>query len=869
MKKYYFLFFLSFFSFKDLLANHVSGGEIIYEYLGPGTAAGTSKYKLTLKLFRDNLGGGAPMPGNVLIGIFNNSNNLEISGSPINVNITSSNSVPVATPPICMTNPPTIDYNVGIFVLTIDLPNNATGYTAAYQTCCRINPLANVQNASQPAQGEGVTYVCTIPGTNQLPVGHNSSPQFVTQLAAVCHGNNFNFDFSAVDPDGDSLVYYFCNAYNRGASVNSANVDPSRPPYQSVVYINGFSGLNPLGSAATINRQTGMISGTAPGTGRYVVCVCIDEYRAGVIIGHHRKDFILNVSDCDLARAQLNPVYYGCDTYTKDFQNEASSNNIQTYNWSFGDGSTSTLPNPSHTYADTGTYLMTLVVNRNLPCSDSTTALVKIYPGFFPAFSVGGQCKNTPIQFTDHTTSNYGTPGPWSWNFGDPGSASNSSTLQNPSHIYASTGNYPVELIVSSSKGCVKTLDTIINILDKPALTVTHDSLICIIDTLQLNAIGIGTFLWSPNYNINNIIISNPLVNPAIPTTYKVTLTDPYGCVGTDSVRVNVKAFVTLIAMPDSTICTGDAVVLRLNSDGLHYLWTETPAGNTLNDPRLKNPTARPLVTTVYHVDANIGKCISQSDIKITPIPYPAANAKPDRTICFGNSVQLQASGGSIYSWSPAVFLSALNIPNPRCVNPFASVRYIVSVRDTLGCPKPVRDTVLVMVIKIKADAGPRDTVVVIGQPLQLQATGGSSYLWTPIDWLDNPFISNPVALPKDNIEYIVKVSNSIGCTGFDSIRVKVYKLDADILVPSAFSPNGDGKNDLFRPIPIGMRSIDLFRVYNRWGQMLYSGTDAETGWDGKFAGTPQESATYVWYAEGVDYRGKRLKRKGYVVLIR
>ena len=105
--------------------------------------------------------------------------------------------------------------------------------------------------------------------------------------------------------------------------------------------------------------------------------------------------------------------------------------------------------------------------------------------------------------------------------------------------------------------------------------------------------------------------------------------------------------------------------------------------------------------------------------------------------------------------------------------------------------------------------------------------------------------------------------------TGFDSIRVKVYKLDADILVPSAFSPNGDGKNDLFRPIPIGMRSLDLFRVYNRWGQMLYSRTDAETGWDGKFAGTPQESATYVWYAEGVDYRGKRLKRKGYVVLIR
>ena len=869
MKKYAILFFLTLFSFKDLLANHISGGEMIYEYQGPGALPGTSKYKLTLKIFRDNLGGGAPMPGNVLIGIFNNSNSQEIIGSPYNVSITSSTSVPVATPPVCMTNPPTIDYNVGIFELTVDLINNTTGYTAAYQTCCRINPLANVQNANQPAQGEGVTYVCTIPGSNQLPVGHNSSPQFITQLSAVCHGNIFNFDFSAVDPDGDSLVYYFCYAFNRGSAVNSLNVDPSRPPYQSVTYINGFSGTNPLGSSATINRQTGMISGIAPATGRYVVCVCIDEYRGGVIIGHHRKDFILNVNDCDLARAQLNPVYYGCDTYTKDFQNEASSSNIQTYYWDFGDGSSSTLSNPSHTYADTGIYLLKLVVNRNLPCSDSTTSLVKIYPGFFPAITVAGQCKNTPIQFTDHTTSNYGTVGPWSWNFGDPGSPTNTSTLQNPTHIYAVTGNYPVEFIVSSSKGCQKTVDTIINILDKPALTVTHDTLICVIDTLQLNAIGTGTFLWSPNYNIDNINISNPLVSPDITTTYKVTITDPFGCVGNDSVKVNVKAFVTLLAMPDSTICTGDPAVLQINSDGLHFLWTEIPAGNTLNDPTLKNPTARPLVSTIYHVKANIGNCISQADIRISPIPYPAANAKPDRNICFGNSVQLLATGGSIYSWSPFVFLSATNIPNPVCVNPFASVRYVVTVRDTLGCPKPVRDTVLVTVIKIKADAGPRDTVVVLGQPLQLHAKGGTSYLWTVFNWVDNPNIADPVALPLNNIEYIVKVSNSIGCFAFDSIRVKVYKIAADILVPTAFSPNGDGKNDLFRPIPIGMRSLDIFRVYNRWGQLLYSGTDSETGWDGKFAGSPQESATYVWYAEGIDYKGTKLKRKGYVVLIR
>jgi gliding motility-associated-like protein len=115
----------------------------------------------------------------------------------------------------------------------------------------------------------------------------------------------------------------------------------------------------------------------------------------------------------------------------------------------------------------------------------------------------------------------------------------------------------------------------------------------------------------------------------------------------------------------------------------------------------------------------------------------------------------------------------------------------------------------------------------------------------------------------------VVKVSNAIGCFDTDSIRVKVYKIAADLLVPSGFSPNGDGDNDIFRPILIGMRSLDLFKVYNRWGQLLYANTDANSGWDGTYNGKPQDPATYVWYAEGTDYKGTKIRKKGYVVLIR
>lgn len=866
LKKYIFVSLLLIFS-TPLFANHISGGEMIYQYLGPGNTSNSKRYKITLRIFRDNLGGGAQMPGNVLIGIYNMDNLTLVSGSAFNVNRTSLIDVPVTPAPSCMQNPPLIDYQMGAFEFIVDLPNNSNGYTAAYQTCCRIFPLENVLTQNQPAQGEGSTYSCIIPGTNQLASGNNSSPQFRTELTRVCYKSKFTFDFGATDPDGDSLVYSFCDAYNRGNSTNSANVTPSAPPYQSVNYINGYSASSPLGSGATINSKTGLISGISPqNSGRYVVCVCIDEYRNGVIIGHHRKDFILTVSNCDIVSATLLNSYPSCDGFTLTFENMTPSIAIQTYDWDFGDGNTSTLASPTHTYADTGTYTLKLVVNRGLSCSDSTTAIVKVYPGFFPDFSYAGQCQKVPVQFTDLTTATYGVSSKWEWNFGDLASTTNTSNIKNPTHTYNSTGTYTVSLIVETDKGCIDTLQKTITILDKPPLTVPNDTLICIIDTLQLNAVGTGSFFWSPNYNINNVNINNPLVSPDVTTTYQVRLTDPFGCVVTDSVKVNVKSFVTLFAGNDTTICTTDSVLLQLNSDALYYLWT--PATG-LNNPTIQNPKAAPLVTTTYHVVGSIGKCIAQDDITITPVPYPAANAGPDETICLGQSAQLNASGGSIYSWSPAAFLSATNIPNPVSVNPIDNVRYIVTVRDVLGCPKPVKDTMLLTVANIIADAGPRDTSVVLGQPLQLNASGSINYAWTPTTWLSNPAISNPIALPQNDIEYVVRVSNNFGCFDTDSIRVHVFKIKPDLYVPNAFTPNGDGNNDIFKPIPIGMKSVDIFRVYNRWGQMLYSGTGNGAGWDGTFGGKGQETATYVWYAEGVDYLNNRIKKKGTVILIR
>ena len=639
-----------------------------------------------------------------------------------------------------------------------------------------------------------------------------------------------------------------------------------------IPYSFGYDGFSPLGSAVTINSQTGIVSGIAPAVGVYVITAMVTEYdrNTGAKISEVRKSLHIQVADCSTTRAGLEPEYITCDGYSFTFSNNSPSANIQTYYWDFGDGATSTLQSPLHTYADTGVYILKLVVNRNAACSDSATAIVKVFPGYFPGFTDNTPtCKGVPVQFRDATRADYGNVNYWRWDFGNMQASNDTSRLRNPVYTYPISGTYNVSLIVASTKGCIDTVFKPITILDRAPFTVApKDTLICSIDTLQLRSQATtgGNVTWTPNYMIINPNSFTPLVSPDVTTRYYVRYIDSYGCSANDSVNVRVVNEVSLQAMGDTTICKTDSITLRLITDALYFRWTPLTG---ISNPNIVNTRVSPSVLTTYHVVASIGKCIKEADIKVKPIPYPLARSGPDSSICFGSDAVLRASGGSRYQWSPAIYLSNANIANPRVIKPRESVRYIVGVSDTLGCPKTVYDTTIIEVIKIIANAGPRDTAVVLGQPLQLKATGGKFYLWRPDTWLTNPNIADPISLPKENIEYTVEVSNDEGCSGTDTIYVKLYKLPADLYVPSAFSPGTDRNNDVFRPIAIGIKSLESFRVYNRWGQLVFSTSEIGKGWDGFFRGQLQTTATFVWYAEASDYTGKKIARKGTVVLIR
>ncbi len=866
MKKFYSTILLLLMYCIPVFAAHITGGEIRYTYIQQ-LANGNHQYSITLKLYRDCHSTGAQLDANAQISIFITGTNSSFwSGSIPRSNIETLN---LSSPGPCITNAPIVCYQVGYYTFTIDLPAISSGYMVAYQRCCRIPGINNILNSSSV----GATFTAQIPGTNSgstAPV--NRSARFTgADTVVVCADYNFTYNFGAVDSDGDSLRYSFCEAFEGGSTTTPAPNPPFPPPYQSISYAFPFSATSPLGSLVTINPATGLVRGPAPPPGIYVLTVCVDEFRNGIKIATQRKDLQIKVANCTIAAAVLEPEYITCDAFNLSFSNKSNSPLIKSYFWDFGvagmSSDTSNLSNPAFNFPDTGTYTIKLVTNRNQECSDSTTALAKIFPGFFPGITNTGVCVENPVSFFDATTTAYGVVNSWKWNFGDQSTLSDTSSQKNPSYKYSIAGVKNVQLTVSNSKGCIKTISKDIFIIDKPIINlVFRDTLLCG-DSVMLQASGNGIFNWTPNLSIINPDTQNPIVFPPITRKYYVNLNDQ-GCINRDSVSIRV-ATVVLTAKQDTTICLTDPVQLGVNSNGLIFSWS--PA-STLNDPKAKNPIATPLATTTYQVTAFIGRCKATDQVTIKTIPYPKAFAGSDTVICYNTTAQLNGSIiGSSFSWSPVVSLNNFRILNP-IAKPLFTTLYILTARDTMGCLKPGRDTVLVFVQpKVNAFAG-RDTAVVMGQPLQLGASGGDAFVWSPATGLSALNISNPVAVlndPLDSIRYKVLVANETGCTDSATILVKVFRTNPGIFVPTGFTPNGDGKNDLFRIIAAGIKKINYFRIYNRWGQLVFSTANDSNGWDGKINGKEQSTGTFAWIVSGVDYLDKPFFRKGTVTLIR
>ncbi len=851
-------------------ASHITGGEMYYTFVGMNN--GQFQYAVTLKLFQ-RCGSGRQFPNPAIISIFDKTTNTRVSD--MSVTIGNTENISITNPDPCITNPPVVCYDVAYYTFSISLPASAGGYVMASQVNYRIS---GINNLASGYNNVGATYTSEIPGTSSVTSGpqNNSATFTATNLVVVCADNDISYSFAAQDADGDVLRYSFCEAY-ASTSPGGGNAQPTNPPpFPQVPYGSPFSESAPLGPAVQINPTTGLITGIAPAAGIYVVTVCVDEIRNGVIIARQRKDIQINIADCNIAAANLLPEYLLCrNTQTINIANQSTNPLIISTDWEFMDITNTVIYSVSgltatYTFPDTGLYTVKLVINRNQPCTDSTTALIRVFPGFIPDFTSTGICITKPTFFNDRTSSVYGIPNSWTWDFGEATSSIDISTLQNPTYTFPFMGIKNVQLITTDTKGCRDTLYKNVTIIDKPPITLSfNDTLICVNDNLILQASGSGNFSWTPPVNIINANTSTPTVTPPSTTTYYVDL-DDNGCRNRDSVKVRVVNFVSLQAMGDTTICRGDTIQLRAVSDGLQYSWT--PASQII-DPTMQNPFAiTNNAQTNYRVTATIGGCSATDIVIVSTVPYPMVNAGADFPICYNAKAQLNGvSDGSSWQWAPANLVSNSAILNPVSYPP-RTTDYILSAFDTKGCPKPSWDTVRVTVLpRMRISAG-NDTAVVINQPLQLNATGGVNYDWVPSTYLSDNDIANPIAIfpaPSNGIRYKLIGYNQQGCRDSAFITIKVYKTKPTIFVPTAFTPDNNGRNDMVRPIAVGIKDIKYFNIYNRWGQLLFSTKINGNGWDGKVGGVLQSTGTFVWTVKATDYNGNAYFQKGVVTLIR
>jgi hypothetical protein len=380
-------------------------------------------------------------------------------------------------------------------------------------------------------------------------------------------------------------------------------------------------------------------------------------------------------------------------------------------------------------------------------------------------------------------------------------------------------------------------------------------------------------------------------------TLYKVVVGKGNVCPADTSipaaVTVDLKTVGGQINPPDATLCAGQTAGETLMLSGYHGAvqdWQYSTDGIVWTNftPADKNPvnTIKGItVSTQYRTIVRSGVCPADTSsvalIQFNPVSFPQASASPvDTTICYGTPATLNAhiDIGTSYAWSPgsSSYSDIRNTPfnNLNSITPDTSGYYILLVLNK-GCPNPLLDSLHIEVLAPVIVHAGRDTSVVVGEPLQFQATssdpGPDNFFWVPSTELNDAFIPDPVAtytLNDNMIRYMVKATTPFGCSGFTYVTVKVFKTKPDIFVPNAFTP-GMAINGLFRPIPVGITSIEYFRIYNRLGELVYNTSTIGNGWDGMLNGSPQNAGGYVWMVKGTDYIGNVITKKGTMVLIR
>lgn len=567
---------------------------------------------------------------------------------------------------------------------------------------------------------------------------------------------------------------------------------------------------------------------------------------------------------------------------------------INTYTWNYGDGSSpniTTNANVTHPYLTGGNYSVTLNLADAAGCkANSLPYVIQVqnYPTAIISYtnqnnpSKHNACAGSTVLFSDNSVNTY-SPQTRFWNFG-----TNSGPIvgnQTVGTAYTTSGSYTVSLINCTPFGCCDTTKQNIKVYSASADFSIDKLNICKGEAIKY-AIkdSSNVFVWGWDfgdgtvYNLNaqSPISHNYNYHPPGGTT-NVSLTyysSDSACKYSVVKPINIYQVVAdfdrnnEVLLIDTAHCVGIGDVFHnVSLNASTSTWSFGDGSTSSNNNPTHTYNAFGTYTVSLSITDNVHNCKDtlKKVMQIFAIPTLTLSG---RDTCQNKPTPLQVNGGLTYTWSPSFGLSNPNISNPVATLS-TSTLFTVTANSINGC---AGTNTLLVTIQEPPIAISWDTTIIIGQTTILPgyAGAGFSYSWTPIDYLSCLTCPLPVSSPTVDYTYTVNVKDTHGC--FQRLNTYTVHIEpkSSIDVPTAFTPNGDGVNDLINVDGWGIKKLNYFRVFNRWGELIFETSDLKLGWDGFYKGVPQNMETYVYQAEVETYTDSApIKKTGYFKLLR
>ena len=457
--------------------------------------------------------------------------------------------------------------------------------------------------------------------------------------------------------------------------------------------------------------------------------------------------------------------------------------------------------------------------------------------------SITGNTSVCPGQSTTLTASGATT---YQWSGGGVNST-NDSIIVSPSTA--------TQYFVTGTNSCGSAKDSVIvTINPAPTTTITGNKAICSGQSTTLTASGATSYQWSGGSTATTAAIT---VSPNTTTNYTVTPSNG-SCTGTaiiDTVTVTPTP-VASITSTSNTVCTGQSATLT-GSGGTAYQWS---GGSTATTSVI---TVSPTVATTYTLQAINGTCTNTTSITIQTSTFPVITITGNQTICAEQSTTLTASGATTYQWSGGSTATSASIT----VSPAATTTYTVTGTNTCGTssastsvtvnPNPV-------ISIINPDAGSIQN----GTSVQLEAVGGTSYVWSNGNNLSCYNCYNPIVSPTVTTTYIVSGTNAFGCIDTASVTITLLPGDDELYIPNCITNDGDGLNDIFYAYGINIKTLTM-DIFDRWGELIFESNNISKGWDGTYKNDKVEIGVYVYLIKCEWNDGKNAKRRGIVTVVR